>query len=123
MEEIDLSLTPDDSMPPGIDNDNYDPEGDILFLEEFLSNDFLSLPKNESFHFDIPSSPRPPAKPLDNGIYFDDEPITIARILNTHARGFVLRSLDPLILNFNLGIQYPNLIVERLSLSTINKRL
>ncbi|GKB39813.1 hypothetical protein Tco_0884755 [Tanacetum coccineum] len=39
MEEIDLFLTPDDSMPPGIENDDYDSEGDILFLEELLSND------------------------------------------------------------------------------------
>nr|GEV64086.1 hypothetical protein [Tanacetum cinerariifolium] len=30
MEEIDLTLTPDDSMPPGIEDDNYDSEGDIL---------------------------------------------------------------------------------------------
>nr|GEW08449.1 hypothetical protein [Tanacetum cinerariifolium] len=50
MEEIDLFLTPDDSMPQGIENDDYDSEGDILFLEEFLSNDSLSLPENESFH-------------------------------------------------------------------------
>ncbi|GJW77524.1 hypothetical protein Tco_0139206 [Tanacetum coccineum] len=33
MEEIDLFLTPDDSMPPGIENDDYDSKGDILFLE------------------------------------------------------------------------------------------
>nr|GFA82506.1 hypothetical protein [Tanacetum cinerariifolium] len=66
MEEIDLFLTPDDSMPPGIKNDDYDSEGDILFLEELLSNDSFSLPENESFHFDIPSSPRPPAKPPDD---------------------------------------------------------
>nr|GEU56026.1 hypothetical protein [Tanacetum cinerariifolium] len=32
-EEIDLFLTPDDSMPPGIENDDYDSKGDILFLE------------------------------------------------------------------------------------------
>ncbi|GJR25101.1 hypothetical protein Tco_0973628 [Tanacetum coccineum] len=32
MEEIDLFLTPDDSMPPGIENDDYDSEGDIIFL-------------------------------------------------------------------------------------------
>ncbi|GJY68677.1 hypothetical protein Tco_0471659 [Tanacetum coccineum] len=31
MEEIDLFLTSDDSMPPGIENDDYDSEGDILF--------------------------------------------------------------------------------------------
>nr|GEX94467.1 hypothetical protein [Tanacetum cinerariifolium] len=64
MEEIDLSFTPDDSMPPGIKEDNYDSEGDIL--EEFHSNDSLSLSENDSFHFDIPSSHRPLAKPPDD---------------------------------------------------------
>ncbi|GJT02393.1 hypothetical protein Tco_0823562 [Tanacetum coccineum] len=47
----------------GIENDDYDSEGDILFLEELLSNESSSLPENESFHFNIPSSTRPPAKP------------------------------------------------------------
>ncbi|GJY48799.1 hypothetical protein Tco_0438755 [Tanacetum coccineum] len=37
-EEIGLFLTLDDSMPPGIENDDYDSEGDILFLKELLSN-------------------------------------------------------------------------------------
>nr|GEX20301.1 hypothetical protein [Tanacetum cinerariifolium] len=64
MEEIDLTLTQDDSMPPGIEED--DNERDILILEEFLSHDSLSFPKNESFHFDIPSSPRLPAKPSND---------------------------------------------------------
>ncbi|GKB33047.1 hypothetical protein Tco_0872448 [Tanacetum coccineum] len=36
MEEIDLFLAFDDSMPPGIENDDYDSEGDIRFLEELL---------------------------------------------------------------------------------------
>nr|GEV73624.1 hypothetical protein [Tanacetum cinerariifolium] len=66
MEEMDLFLTPDDSMPPGIENADYDFERDILILEELLSNDSFSLPENESFHFDIPSSPRLPAKPSDH---------------------------------------------------------
>nr|GEW39274.1 zinc finger, CCHC-type [Tanacetum cinerariifolium] len=66
IEEIDLSFTPNDSMPPGIENDDYDSERDILILKEFLSNDSHSLFENESFHFDIPSSSRPPAKPLDD---------------------------------------------------------
>nr|GEX13737.1 hypothetical protein [Tanacetum cinerariifolium] len=65
MEEIDLSFTSDDPMPSGIEEDDYESERDILILEELLSNDSLALPKNESFHFDIPSSPRPPAKPPD----------------------------------------------------------
>ncbi|GJW17423.1 hypothetical protein Tco_0024859 [Tanacetum coccineum] len=45
-----------------------------------LLNDSLSLPKNESFHFDRyydPSPPRPPVKPPDDdGIHFDIKPDT-----------------------------------------------
>ncbi|GKC21527.1 hypothetical protein Tco_1023677 [Tanacetum coccineum] len=79
IKEIDLFLDPDDSIPPGTENDDYDSEGDILFLEESLSNDSLPLPENESFHFDsdyVPSSLRPPAKPPDDGIFFDSKPDT-----------------------------------------------
>nr|GEV70625.1 hypothetical protein [Tanacetum cinerariifolium] len=65
MEEIDLSFTPDDPMSSGIEEDDYDSERDIIILEELLSNNSLSLPENESFHFDIPSSSRPPAKTPD----------------------------------------------------------
>nr|GEX89144.1 hypothetical protein [Tanacetum cinerariifolium] len=65
MEEIDLSFTLDNPMPPGIEEDDYDFKRDILILEELLDNHSLSLPKNESFHFDIPSYSRPPAKPPD----------------------------------------------------------
>nr|GFD00713.1 hypothetical protein [Tanacetum cinerariifolium] len=68
MEEIDLSFTLDYPMPRGIKEDEYDSERDIMILDELLSNDSLSLPKNESFHFDIPSSSRPPAKPPDGNI-------------------------------------------------------
>nr|GEW56405.1 retrovirus-related Pol polyprotein from transposon TNT 1-94 [Tanacetum cinerariifolium] len=67
IEEIDLTLTPDDSMSLGIEND-YDSEVDMLILEELISNDSLSLPENELFHFDIPSSPCPPAKPPDDDL-------------------------------------------------------
>ncbi|GKE06126.1 hypothetical protein Tco_1398144 [Tanacetum coccineum] len=82
MEEIDLFLTPYDSMPPGIENNDYDSEGDILFFEELLSNDFLSLSINESFHFDVTSSPRPPAKPPD-----DDEIKPNMRVLTAKVMG------------------------------------
>ncbi|GKB06182.1 hypothetical protein Tco_0834415 [Tanacetum coccineum] len=78
-EEIDIFLAPDDSIPPGIENDNYDSEGDDLFLEELLNNDSVSLPEYESFHFDsynVPSSPRPPEKPPDDDGYLDIEPDT-----------------------------------------------
>ncbi|GKF29252.1 hypothetical protein Tco_0095594, partial [Tanacetum coccineum] len=100
MEEIDLFLTPDDSMPPGIEKDDYDSEGDILFLKELLSNDSPSLPKNESFHFDFPSSLRPLAKPPDDGIYFESDmgllttKVDCPDFEDSRARGFVLHSLE-----------------------------
>ncbi|GKF47583.1 hypothetical protein Tco_0137385, partial [Tanacetum coccineum] len=39
LEETDAFISLDDSIPPGIDNDIYDSEGDILFLEELLNED------------------------------------------------------------------------------------
>nr|GFB34420.1 hypothetical protein [Tanacetum cinerariifolium] len=65
MEKIDSSYTPDNPMPPSIEEDNDDSERDILICEELLDNYSLSLPVNESFLFDIPSFSRPPAKPPD----------------------------------------------------------
>nr|GFA47554.1 reverse transcriptase domain-containing protein [Tanacetum cinerariifolium] len=38
---------------------------DISIFEELLDNYSLSLPDNESYHFDIPSPYRPPTKPPD----------------------------------------------------------
>nr|GEY38215.1 hypothetical protein [Tanacetum cinerariifolium] len=65
MEEIDLSFNPDDPMSSGIEEDDYDFERDILIREELLDNYSLSLLIIESYHFDIPSFSRPPAKPPD----------------------------------------------------------
>nr|GFB79236.1 hypothetical protein [Tanacetum cinerariifolium] len=65
MEEIDLYFNPDDPMPPGIKDDVYDSGRDIPILEKFLHNYSLSLSATVSYHFDIPSPYRPPAKPPD----------------------------------------------------------
>ncbi|GKE67294.1 hypothetical protein Tco_1521455 [Tanacetum coccineum] len=73
MEEIDIFLALDDLIPPGIENDDYNSEGGVLFLEELLNDDSISLLEYESFHFDFPSSPRPHEKPPDDD-YFDIEP-------------------------------------------------
>nr|GEY29803.1 hypothetical protein [Tanacetum cinerariifolium] len=88
--EIDLFFTPDDSMPSGIENDDYDSEGDILFLEELLSNDSFSLPENESFHFDVPSSLHPPAKPLDNDEIEPDTGILTVKVVGDIFEHYVL---------------------------------
>nr|GEX50880.1 hypothetical protein [Tanacetum cinerariifolium] len=66
----------DDFMPPGIESDDYDSEGNIHFLEELLSNDSISLPENESSNFDHhddSSFPHPPPEPLDVEIFFEPD--------------------------------------------------
>nr|GFD27963.1 hypothetical protein [Tanacetum cinerariifolium] len=50
-EDIDIFTGTDDSLPQGIESDDYDSEGDINFLEELIVNDSISLPKNESSNF------------------------------------------------------------------------
>ncbi|GKA50915.1 hypothetical protein Tco_0744111 [Tanacetum coccineum] len=107
MEEIDIFLAPDDSIPPGIENDDCDSEGDVLFFKELLNDDSLSLPEYESFQVDfynVPSSPHPPEKPPDDDVYFDIESDTgvlttkvvddisdnLTRELNVHDKVFNL---------------------------------
>nr|GFB25228.1 hypothetical protein [Tanacetum cinerariifolium] len=62
------------SIPPGIDETDCHPEKEISLAKrllydnsspQLLDNYSLSLPANESYHFDIPSPYRPPAKPPD----------------------------------------------------------
>nr|GFA38460.1 hypothetical protein [Tanacetum cinerariifolium] len=43
MEEIDLSFNPDDPIPPSIEDDDNDSEGDNLFLERLLHDDPIPL--------------------------------------------------------------------------------
>ncbi|GKB59178.1 hypothetical protein Tco_0915364, partial [Tanacetum coccineum] len=77
MEEIDLFLDTNGLMPSGIENDNYDSEGDIRFLKELLRNDSPPLPENKSSnldHFNDPSSPRPPSEPPDVKICLNFKP-------------------------------------------------
>nr|GFC25743.1 hypothetical protein [Tanacetum cinerariifolium] len=87
MEEIDLSFNLDYPMPPGIEEDDYDSERDILILKELLDYYSLSLSENESFRFDIPSSSRPPTKPPDGN----------TRILNVKMMGDISNQKVPMI--------------------------
>nr|GEX57024.1 reverse transcriptase domain-containing protein [Tanacetum cinerariifolium] len=65
IEEIDLYFNLDDPMPPGMEEDDDDSERDMPILDELPDNYSLSLPANESYHFDIPLPYHPPAKPPD----------------------------------------------------------
>nr|GEV61787.1 hypothetical protein [Tanacetum cinerariifolium] len=76
MEKINLSFTLDDPMPPSIEEDDDDSERDILILKDVLDNYSLLLPENKSYHFDIPSFSRPPAKPPDeDGVIISIPPL------------------------------------------------
>ncbi|GJX83285.1 hypothetical protein Tco_0332766 [Tanacetum coccineum] len=68
-EEIDIFLSPNDSIPPGIESDDYDSEGD---------DNSTSLPEFESFHVDYPYSG-------DSTIdVVEDIPVDVPNILPTH---------------------------------------
>ncbi|GKC94528.1 hypothetical protein Tco_1159970, partial [Tanacetum coccineum] len=67
-EEIDIFSGPDDSIPPGIESDDYDSEGD---------DNSTSLPEFESFHVDYPDS-------RDSTIdVVEDIPVDVPNILPT----------------------------------------
>nr|GEX60927.1 ribonuclease H-like domain-containing protein [Tanacetum cinerariifolium] len=66
LEEADLFLAADNSIPPGIENFADDPEGDIRFLEELFIDDSILYHELSDFNFeDNPSIPRPPPEPPD----------------------------------------------------------
>nr|GEY44088.1 hypothetical protein [Tanacetum cinerariifolium] len=71
LEEADLFLASDNSIPPGIENFGYDSKGDICFLEALFIDDSFPFPINEESDFDNPSFPRPPLEPPD--VDFDFE--------------------------------------------------
>ncbi|GJS82592.1 hypothetical protein Tco_0749133 [Tanacetum coccineum] len=69
MEEIDIFLDGDDSIPPGIESDDFDSEDD---------DNSTSLPEFESFHVDYPDS-------RDSTIdVVEDIPVDVPNILPTH---------------------------------------
>ncbi|GKC48704.1 hypothetical protein Tco_1071449, partial [Tanacetum coccineum] len=51
LEEIEACLT-SDIIPPGIDDDDFDPEGDILLLEKLLNDDPSSLLPLKELNFE-----------------------------------------------------------------------
>nr|GFA29173.1 hypothetical protein [Tanacetum cinerariifolium] len=72
LEEADLFLATDNSIPPGIENVVDDSEGDIRFLEELLIDDsILSHESSDSNFEDNPSVPLPPPEPPDADFELD----------------------------------------------------
>nr|GEV15797.1 hypothetical protein [Tanacetum cinerariifolium] len=89
MKEIDLFLASDESIPMGIDSDYSDSEGDNLFLERLLHDDPIPLLENESFHFDISSSPHPLAKPPNNDEIKPNSGILTAKVMGDISEHYV----------------------------------
>nr|GEY53529.1 hypothetical protein [Tanacetum cinerariifolium] len=68
LEEVDLFLASNNSIPPGIENFAYDSEWDIRFLEALLINDSIPINESSESDFDNPSFPRPPPEPPDDNL-------------------------------------------------------
>nr|GEY88722.1 hypothetical protein [Tanacetum cinerariifolium] len=73
LEEADVFLVSDNSIPPGIEDFGYDSEGEIRFLEALFIDDSIPFPNNESSEsdFDNPLYPRPPPEPPDAKFDFE----------------------------------------------------
>nr|GEZ83546.1 hypothetical protein [Tanacetum cinerariifolium] len=73
LEEADLFLAADHSIPPSIEN-FYDSEGDIRFLEALLIDDSILSHELSDFNFeDNMSIPRPPPEPPYTETYAGEE--------------------------------------------------
>ncbi|GJX82759.1 hypothetical protein Tco_0332240 [Tanacetum coccineum] len=84
LDEFVGKLTRLQSIPPGIDNINLDPEGDILFLESLLYDNSSPRPPEEEIDiFPGPDDSIPPGIKSDD---FDSEdiPVDVLNILPTH---------------------------------------
>nr|GEW74608.1 hypothetical protein [Tanacetum cinerariifolium] len=117
LEEADLILASDNSIPHGIENFSYDSKGDICFLKELLIDDSILFPNNESSgsDFDNPSVPRPPPEPRDAEFDFEEE---ISIVMNDKDELECLDSRDEFDVSTNdeNGDYFPFMFVIRIFL-------
>nr|GFA34908.1 hypothetical protein [Tanacetum cinerariifolium] len=114
LEEADLFLATDHSIPPGIEN-FYDSEGDIKFLEALLIDDFILSHESSDSNFEVNLSiPRPPLEPPDTEtnageeipvvMNDKDEDVYSSFIFVIFAKMFSLLSAESEDTNFDPGI-------------------
>nr|GEW36486.1 hypothetical protein [Tanacetum cinerariifolium] len=117
LEEADLLLASDNSIPQGIENFSYDSKGDIRFLKELLIDDSILFPNNElsGSDFDNPSVPRPPPEPRDAEFDFKEE---ISVVMNDKDELECLDSRDEFDVSTNdeNGDYFPFMFVIRIFL-------
>nr|GEY54963.1 hypothetical protein [Tanacetum cinerariifolium] len=73
-EEIDMVISTDDVLPPGVENDNSDGEVDVvddLRVDNSISNSEHESSESEESDFDKPSVPLPPPEPPDEELDFE----------------------------------------------------
>ncbi|GJW16345.1 reverse transcriptase domain-containing protein [Tanacetum coccineum] len=87
LEEIEACLT-NDSIPPRIDDDDFDPEGDLLLLEKLLNDDPSSLLPRKNFH-GTDKLPVIISKDLK-----EDEKVRLLKVLKSHKRAIVWKIFD-----------------------------
>ncbi|GJX76601.1 hypothetical protein Tco_0323412 [Tanacetum coccineum] len=106
LEEIEACLT-NDSIPPGIDDADFDPEGDLLLLEKLLNNDPSSPLLPKELHFkelktiksSIDDPPELELKDLPSHLEYtflegtDKLPIVISKELNDEEKAALLKVL------------------------------
>ncbi|GJW05791.1 reverse transcriptase domain-containing protein [Tanacetum coccineum] len=84
LEETDVFLSLDDSIPPGIDDDTYDSEGDILFLERLLDDDPSP---------DLPPTPHPLPVIIAKDLR-SKEKEQLPKVLKSHKRAIAWKISD-----------------------------
>ncbi|GKC03389.1 reverse transcriptase domain-containing protein [Tanacetum coccineum] len=106
LEEIEACLT-NDSIPPGIDDADFDPEGDLLLLEKLLNDDPSSPLPLKELHFEeiktIKSSIDDPLelelKDLPSHLEYiflegtDKLPVIISKVLKDEEKAALLKNL------------------------------
>ncbi|GJR80699.1 reverse transcriptase domain-containing protein [Tanacetum coccineum] len=119
LEEIEACLT-NDSIPPGIDDADFDPEGDILLLEKLLNDDPSSPLPLKELHFEelktikssIDDPPELELKDLPSHLEYvflegtdklpviiskelkDEEKAALLKVLKSHKRAIALKISD-----------------------------
>ncbi|GJX74635.1 reverse transcriptase domain-containing protein [Tanacetum coccineum] len=119
LEEIEACLT-NDSIPPGIDDDDFDPEGDLLLLEKLLNDDSSSPLPPKEFHvkeltivkYSIDDPPEHELKDLPYHLKYaflegtdklpiiiakdlkEDEKIRLLKVLKSHKRAIAWKISD-----------------------------
>nr|GEW34948.1 homeodomain-like protein [Tanacetum cinerariifolium] len=118
LEEADLFLASDNSIPSGIENSADDSEGDIRFFEALLIDGSIPFPNNESSESeDNPSVSLPPPEPPDADFELDLMCSVSQAAVEDFSRGVVF------FVYFGTGISFDPLYGDYIELNDRNEPL